>query len=51
MIKTIKCNKCDVEMGTINKPEITAEDELNYRQSVTCPNGHTECVLAVTEEE
>lgn len=45
MIKVIKCNTCGEVIGTINKPEITLQDEQEYQQMVTCPSGHSETVL------
>lgn len=51
MIATIKCLVCNEIMGTIEKPEITEADIAEYRQMVSCTQGHQESVLNGDPEE
>lgn len=41
----IRCQTCNELMGTIDKPEITAEDIEKYQQMMTCSSGHSSVEL------
>jgi len=41
MIFEIRCTVCNEFIGTLSKPVITAQDILEYQQSVTCSLGHS----------
>jgi hypothetical protein len=52
MIATIECATCSEIIGTIEKPEITMQDVLEYQRMVVCSNGHisaTELIDTETE--
>jgi len=50
MEKQIKCVICGEIIGTINKPEITEQDAIEYAAMTTCSQGHLQTEEILVEE-
>lgn len=51
MIKHIKCTECGELLGTIDKPVVTAQDEMEYAEMVACSLGHAQTARLVDETQ
>ena len=51
MEKQIKCVVCGEILGTVEKPEISEQDAIDYSAMMACSDGHPQTIEVLADEE